>query len=285
MATAALALLALLLWLAALQLPDGQLHVAFLDVGQGDAIFITAPDGRQVLVDGGPSPMQLAGALGQQMPFWDHSIDLVVLTHPDDDHMTGLIPLFDRYRVAQALTAAHTLNAPEALFWREGAVAAGVPLAVAERGVQINLGHDVRLDVLHPQAGTPSNAAAADNNSSVVLRLTHGEIAFLLTGDLEAAGEQALLASGQLLAAQVLKVSHHGSSGATTSAFLRAVAPQMAVIQVGTDNRFGHPASESLERLAAAGAQVLRTDQHGTVEIISNGRQLRVWTAKRPPQG
>ena len=284
-ATAALAVIALLVWLAALQLPDGQLHVAFLDVGQGDAIFITAPDGRQVLVDGGPSPTQLAGALGQQMPFWDRSIDLVVLTHPDDDHMTGLTPLFDRYRVARALTGVHTLNAPEALFWREAADAAGVPLAVAERGMQIDLGRGVRLDVLHPEAEPLSGAAADDNNNSVVLRLTHGEISFLLTGDLEAAGEQALLTSGQPLAAQVLKVSHHGSGGATTGEFLRAVAPQMAVIQVGTNNRFGHPAPETGKRLATVGAQVLRTDQHGTVEIISDGRQLRVRTAKRPQQG
>lgn len=285
LAAVALAVLALLVWLAALQLPDGQLHVAFLDIGQGDAIFITAPDGQQVLVDGGPSPAQLAQALGQQMPFWDHSIDLVVLTHPDDDHMMGLIPLFDRYRMAQALTGRKTLSAEEALFWHQTAEAAGVPLAVAEQGMQIALGRDARLEVLHPGAGPLCAAAAADNNCSVVLRLVYGETAFLLTGDLEAAGEQALLASGQPLAAQVLKVSHHGSSGGTTGEFLRAVAPQMAVIQVGSHNRFGHPASETLERLAAAGVQVLRTDQQGTIEIVSDGRQLRVRTAKHPPQG
>ncbi len=284
-AIAALAVIALLVWLAALQLPDGQLHVAFLDVGQGDAILITTPDGQQVLVDGGPSPTQLAWALGRQMPFWDRSLDLVVLTHPDDDHMTGLIPLFGRYRVERALTAARTLDAEEALHWREAADAAGLPIVVAERGMQIDLGRGVRLDVLHPEAAPPPSRAADDNNNSVVLRLTYGATSFLLTGDLEAEGEQVLLTSGQPLAAQVLKVAHHGSGRGTTAEFLSAVMPQLAVIQVGADNRFGHPAPEVLERLAVANVQVQRTDQHGTIEIVSDGRRLHVRRAKRPHQG
>lgn len=280
-AIAALAVIALLVWLVALQLPDGRLHVAFLNVGQGDAILITTPDGQQVLVDGGPSPTQLAWALGRQMPFWDRSLDLVVLTHPDDDHMTGLIPLFGRYRVERALTTARTLDAEEARHWREAADAAGLPIAVAERGMQIDLGRGVRLDVLHPEASPLPSRAADDNNNSVVLRLTYGATSFLLTGDLEAEGEQALLTSGQPLAAQVLKVAHHGSGRGTTTEFLRAVMPQLAVIQVGADNHFGHPAPEVLERLAAAQAQVLRTDRHSTIEVISNGRRLHVRTAKR----
>jgi len=282
---AALAVTALLVWLAVLQLPDGRLHVAFLDVGQGDAILITTPDGRQILVDGGPSPTQLVWALGRRMPFWDRSIDLVILTHPDGDHMTGLIPLFDRYRVERALTGAQTLEAEEARSWREAVDAAGVPIVVAQRGMQIDLGSGARLEVLHPGAELLSGTASDDNNNSVVLRLIYGQTSFLLTGDLEVEGERALLASGQPLVAQVLKVSHHGSGRATTADFLRAVAPQLAVIQVGADNRFGHPAPEVLERLAAAKVRVLRTDQHGTIEVISDGRRLRVRTAKGQHQG
>jgi len=276
-AIAALAVIALLVWLAALQLPDGQLHVAFLDVGQGDAILIVTPDGQQVLVDGGPSPTQLAWALGWQMPFWDRSLDLV--------DMTGLIPLFSRYRVGRALTAARTLDAEEALHWREAADAAGLPIVVAERGMQIDLGRGVWLDVLHPEVAPPPSRAADDNNNSVVLRLTYGATSFLLTGDLEAQGEQVLLTSGQPLAAQVLKVAHHGSGRGTTAEFLRAVMPQLAVIQVGADNHFGHPSPELLERLAVANVQVQRTDQHGTIEIVSDGQRLHVRTVKRPHEG
>jgi len=278
---AALAVIAFLVWLAALQLPDGRLHVAFLDVGQGDAILITTAAGRQVLVDGGPSPEQLIRALGRQMPFWDHSIDLVILTHPDEDHMAGLIPLFERYHVGRVLTSAVTLDAEEARPWREAVDAAGVPVVVTERGMQILLGPATRLDVLHPGAELLSGTPSDENNNSVVLRLTYGQTSFLLTGDLEAEGERALLASGEPLAAQVLKISHHGSSRATTAAFLRAITPQLAVIQVGADNRFGHPAPAVLERLVAAKVQVLRTDEQGTIEVISDGRQLLVRTVER----
>ena len=248
--TAALAVMAILVWLAALQLPDGRLHVAFLDVGQGDAILITTPEGRQVLVDGGPNPTRLLQELGSFMPFWDRSLDLVILTHPDEDHMAGLIPLFDRYRVERVLTGAPTLVAEEAQPWREAVEAAGISIVVAQRGMEIKPGRGVRLEVLHPGAELLSGTPSDDNNNSIVLRLVYGQTSALLTGDLEVEGERTLMALGISLAAQVLKVSHHGSGRATTSDFLRAVAPQLAVIQVGANNRFGHPAPEVLKRLS-----------------------------------
>jgi len=279
--TAALAVMAILVWLAALQLPDGRLHVAFLDVGQGDAILITTPEGRQVLVDGGPNPTRLLQELGSFMPFWDRSLDLVILTHPDEDHMAGLIPLFDRYRVERVLTGAPTLVAEEAQPWREAVEAAGISIVVAQRGMEIKPGRGVRLEVLHPGAELLSGTPSDDNNNSIVLRLVYGQTSALLTGDLEVEGERTLMALGISLAAQVLKVSHHGSGRATTSDFLRAVAPQLAVIQVGANNRFGHPAPEVLKRLAAANAQTLRTDLQGTIELISDGQRWRVRTAKR----
>ena len=279
-AIAILALIALLVWLAALQLPDGKLHVAFLDVGQGDAILVTTPQGMQVLVDGGPSPTQLSWALGRQMPFWDRSLDLIVLTHPDDDHMTGLVAIFDRYHVDRALVGWQAVHAEETLRWQQAAESEGVGITLAERGMRIDLDSGVRLQVLHPSKQLLANSASA-NNDSVVLRLIYGEAAFLLTGDLEASGERALLASGQPLAAPVLKVSHHGSSGATTPEFVLAVRPQLAIIQVGANNRFGHPDPEVVRRLTDAGAQVLRTDQLGTIEIASDGQHLDVRAARR----
>ena len=276
---AALAVLAVVVWLAVLQLPDGRLHVVFLDVGQGDAILITAPDGQQVLVDGGPKPTQLFWALGRHVPFWDRTIDMVVLTHADVDHMNGLVPLFDHYHVQQVLAGAQSVGAEEARHWWDAVEQAGIESIVAEQGMRIALGDAAKLEVLHPGAGPL--ASGSDNDSSVVLRLDYAATSFLLTGDLESGGEKHLLQSGQVVAAQTLKVSHHGSDGATTAQFLEAVAPSLAVIQVGSDNPFGHPAPALLARLADAGARTLRTDLHGTIEVISDGLKLWVYTAKR----
>jgi competence protein ComEC len=254
--------------LALARLPDGRLHVYFLDVGQGDAIFIRAPDGRQVLVDGGPSPAALLDELGHLLPFWDRSLDLVVLTHPDADHMTGLLPLFERYRIATVVDTGQDGAAP---VWPAALAAHRGQHITARRGMQFAL-DDLRMTVLHPAEPLPPDTS--DNAASLVLRLDYGETSLLLMGDAEEATEKALLAAGQPLRADVLKVAHHGSGGATSAAFLTAVQPGLAVIQVGADNRFGHPHRDTLARLAPA--EVLRTDTDGRIEVTSDGRRLWV---------
>ncbi|MBN1660903.1 MAG: ComEC/Rec2 family competence protein, partial [Anaerolineae bacterium] len=266
---------AALAWIAVLQMPDDKLHVAFLDVGQGDAVLITAPGGRQVLVDGGPSPAALTTALGHEMPFWDRSLDLVVLTHPDGDHITGLVELIERYRVGGWLDngrpAAGGLHAEcEARL-----AAAGVPRAAVAAGHQIDLGDGLLIDVLGPPAGGLGAGKDADNEHSVVLRVSWGAASFLLTGDVGAQGETALLRSGRALEATVLKVAHHGSGGSTSAPFLDAVAPAFAVISVG-ENTFGHPSPDVIERLNARGITALRTDELGTVEFVTDGKRLEI---------
>lgn len=273
--TAAVAALA---WLGLRGLPDGRLHVYFLDVGQGDAILIRAPDGRQILVDGGPSPTALLNELGDLLPFWDRDLDLVVLTHPDGDHVTGLIPLLDRYRVAQALDVPQSDTAAAAAAWRERLTAAKTPRAYAQRGMRLPVG-DLHITVLNP-AATPLRGTASDeNNNAIVLRLDYGQTSLLLTGDAETEAEAALLAAGLPLRADVLKVGHHGSNGSTSAPFVAAVAPHVAVIQVGAGNTFGHPNPEVLKRLA--GAQVYRTDQQGRIEVVSDGRRVWVKTGRK----
>jgi competence protein ComEC len=238
---------AVLAWLAVGQLPDGRLHVAFLDIGQGDAILITTPQGQQVLVDGGPSPAALTSALGDEMPFWDRSLDVLIMTHADADHLTGLVELLE----GAAGTAHHILTS----------------------GDQLDLGQGIILEVLHPPPGGMPEGDA--NANSVVLRLVWGQAAFLLTGDIEVEAEAQLLRSGQPLAAQVLKVAHHGSGGSSTAEFLTAVDPAYAVISVGAENPYGHPAPAVLTRLAACGeTMVLRTDQEGTIELVTDGSRL-----------
>lgn len=268
-----LALVTATIWLALPGLPDGRLHVCFLDVGQGDAILIRAPDGRQILVDGGPSPTALLNELGAVLPFWDRSLDLVVLTHPDGDHITGLIPLLDRYRVAQVLDVSQSEAAPEAEPWRARLTQLGTPRVLAQRGMRMPVG-GLALTVLNPGPTQLIGTASDDNNNAIVLRLDYGGTAFLLTGDAEREAEEAMLAAGLPLRADVLKIGHHGSAGASSPVFLAAVAPRIAVIQVGAENTFGHPHPDVLARLA--GIDVLRTDQRGRIEVISDGR--RVWT-------
>lgn len=274
----ALTSIALLVWSAALTTPDGRLHVVFFDVGQGDAIFIETPGGHQVLVDGGPDPSALLDRLGRAMPFWDRSLDLVVVTHPDADHFAGLVPALERYRVGQVLEPG--LSDDTALYrqWRETIEAHRIPVVHARAGMRLNLGHGVWAEVLNPTEEVLADARATDNNVSIVLRLVWGKASVLLTGDIEAEVEERLVASGVPLHATVLKVSHHGSGYSTTRPFVEAVAPQIAVIQVGADNRFGHPAPEVLERLS--GTKLFRTDQHGTIEVVTDGERCWIRTSK-----
>ncbi len=272
-----LALIVLAIWLAGRGLPDGRLHVYFLDVGQGDAILVRAPDGRQLLVDGGPSPVALLSELGDILPFGDRSLDLVVLTHPDSDHMSGLIPLVERYRIGQVLDTPLTEHVPEARPWLAALARAGVPRSYARRGMTM-AADDLKVTVLHPGPEPLTGTAADDNNNSIVLRLDYGQNSFLLTADIEYEAEAELIHAGLPLHSDVLKVAHHGSRGSTSPVFVEAVRPRLAVIQVGQDNDFGHPHPEVLARLA--GVEILRTDQHGRIEVVSDGRRLWVRTAR-----
>jgi competence protein ComEC len=272
--------LAILSWLAVFQLPDGRLHVAFLDVGQGDAILITTPAGRQILVDGGPGPAALTSALSRHMPFWDRSLDAVILTHADGDHVGGLPELLSRYQVGAFLDSGRPDDHPayqECLQLLEDQDIAHQPV---HAGAQMAL-DGVVLVVLSPPPGYLSGTAADDNNNSLVTRLTYGGADLLLTGDAEAAAEAWLLQAGVPLDAEVLKAGHHGSGGATTPAFLSAVSPRYAVLSVGAGNRFGHPDPDLLARLGAVDdLTVLRTDEAGTVEFVTDGQQIWVRTAR-----
>ena len=266
----ALAFLAVLGWAALRGRPDGSLHVWFLDVGQGDAILIQTPEGRQILVDGGPSPSALNAELGEILPFWDRALDVIVMTHPDADHADGLISLFERYRIGVAVDATGS-ESGSAAAWIDAVAAAGITRQTATRGLRLAAG-GAALTALHPPA---VNTADTGNNDSIVLRLDYGASSLLLMGDAELAAEQTMLAAGLPLRADVLKVGHHGSAAGTSAAFLAAVRPQLAVISVGAENRFGHPAPELLDRLSDV--ETLRTDQRGRIELTSDGK---TWTVR-----
>ncbi len=267
----ALVVVAALVWATVFSLPDGYLHLVFFDVGQGDAIFIVSPGGQQVLVDGGPSPTALLSALGQKMPFWDRSLDIVVMTHPDEDHIGGLVLVLERYQVGRVLdtTLPHETATAQQL---AGTIRdKNVPVELARRGMRIRLDEGLWLEVLHPGETPLVGTEADDNNNSIVLRLVYGRASFLLTGDVAEEAERELVQSGQPLESLVLKVSHHGAKTSSSAPFLEAVRPQAAIIQVGADNRFDHPAPEVLKRLE--NTTIFRTDRQGTVEVVTDGEK------------
>ncbi len=255
-------------------LPDGRLHVVFLDVGQGDAIFIQTPSGKQVLVDGGPSETAVLSQLGRQMPFWDRTLDVVVLTHPDSDHVTGLVPVLERYQVDTVIFRDQEHASDVYEYWLQLLGAEGATVYQGEAGLHLRLDEGLEMVVLHPGAELLEDA----NNNSVVTRLIYGQVTVLLPGDIEAQVEQQLVAEGATLVSTVLKAAHHGSCSSTTEEFLQAVDPEVVVISVGAENRFGHPCAEVLERLD--GFPAYRTDEQGAIEVITDGIQVWVETER-----
>lgn len=271
-----LLILAILASAAAVTMPDDELHVSFFDIGQGDAILIQKGS-QQVLIDGGPSPQLLALELGDRMPFWDRTIELVVLTHPHDDHLSGLVEVLERYQVEQVFYP--DLDYESSLYdeWVELIEEKGIPCTAAQAGQEIDLGDGVIIEVLNPPTPPLYGTGSDINNNSVVLRLSLGRVSFLLTGDIEQEAEFKLIAQRNDLTSTVLKVGHSGSNTSTTAEFLAAVSPGVAVISVG-ENRFGHPHQEVLDQLEASlGAKNLfRTDEQGTIEFITDGERLWV---------
>ncbi|HUX76171.1 MAG TPA: DNA internalization-related competence protein ComEC/Rec2 [Anaerolineae bacterium] len=259
-------------------LPDGRLHVVFLDVGEGDAIFVQTPSGRQVLVDGGPSERVLLSQLGRHMPFWDRTLDVVLLTHPDLDHITGLVPVLERYRVDTVVFRQLEVESATYDYWQQLLEAEGATVYRGEAGLRLALDEGLDMVVLHPGAELVSGEGGNANNNSVVTRLTYGQVSVLLTGDIEAEVEHRLVAEGATLASTVLKAAHHGSCTSSTQEFLEAVDPEAVVVSVGEDNDFGHPCAGVLERLEEM--KVYRTDEHGAVEILTDGTQAWVETER-----
>jgi len=268
---------ALLVSITTATLPDDNLHVSFLDVGQGDAVFIQQGS-RQVLVDGGPSPQALNLALGRQMPFWDRTIDLVVLTHPDYDHLAGLVEVLRRFRVKQVLFTDTDYASPTYDEWQRLITEKEVKSTVARAGQQIDLGQGAVMAVLNPRPAPLTGAGVDMDNNSIVLRLGRGNLSFLLTADIRQEAELELMAARAELNSTVLKVAHHGSDTSTTPEFLAVVDPRLAVISMGEDNRFGHPSDEVRERLTArlGPENIYRTDRQGTIEFITDGERLWV---------
>ncbi len=249
----------------------GPLTVAFLDVGQGDALFIETPGGRQILIDAGKDRAVLA-QLGAMMPLSDRTLDLAIATHPDADHIGGFVFVLPHYDVTTSMETDSVADTKVYAAVQRAAAQAGMARITASRGMRVVADHGVVLEVLAPETGMFDGET---NAHSIVARLTYGTTSFLLTGDAPRTVEHALVErDAGLLRADVLKVGHHGSRTSTSERFLAAVAPTLAVISVGGDNRYGHPHEVVLDSLAHFGLPVLRTDEDGAIILKSDGTQI-----------
>jgi len=255
----------------------GELEVDFLDIGQGDSILIKTPMGQNVLIDGGPDNTVIT-RLSENLPFWDQTIDLMVLTHPHDDHVFGLIDVIKRYNVKKIIYTGVIHSAPAYIAWLELIRDYKIPLVIIDRPQIIELGDSCKLDIIYPLESLLGKETANLNNSSLVIKLIYKNTSFLLTGDAEVEIENLLVERQDFasLRADVLKAGHHGSDTSSSQEFLSAVSPEIAVIQVGKENSFGHPSRRAIKRLERIGAIVYRNDLDGTVKIISDGEKIKV---------
>ena len=265
---------------------DGRFRMTVLDIGQGDAILLEGSRGARMLIDGGPDPDLLLSRLDEHIPAWDRRLDLLVLSHPHEDHVGGMALLLSRYRVGAIAETGMIGNGPGDHAFRAelGQLGVGTVLLAAGDSVQLD---NAALDVLWPRRGEvplhPSNDGSAVNNVSIVfdVRLAHRRM--LLTGDIQEDIDPQLLAAGIGQPGEppvdVLKVAHHGSRTATTTALLSALHPSVALISAGLGNPYGHPSPDTIDRLEAMGAQVLRTDLDGNLTVTSDGSDLHVSTS------
>ena len=271
-----------LLWATALLRPDSRLQVAFVDVGQGDGAYISTPGNRQIVVDGGPDPLEMVRFLGENMPFRDRSIDLVVLSHAHSDHVNGLIEVLSRYEVRAVLERRVEYESSHYTAWRKAVAEEGAELVEAEPGQRIDMGDGVVVEVLGPPSTLLRGTESDVDNASVGLRLVYGEVSFLLTGDMFSEAESALLDGETPIDADVLKVGHHGSRTSSSPAFIDAVSPTIAVVSAGADNRFNHPHPETIETLTRYVQQqmILQTSERGTIRFYTDGQGLWIKTER-----
>jgi len=269
-----LVFLNVLAWNAVLKdFQENVLKVSFFDVGQGDAIFVETLKGHQILIDGGPD-LSVLEKLSSAMPFYDRTLDLIILTHPESDHMAGLIEVLKRYEVDYVLWTGVIRDTQEFSEWQKVLQEEGAEIKIAKSGQKITASNAI-FDILNPKESLAGKELKNSNNTSIVAKLCFIEKCFLLTGDIYKSKEIELAKENNNLESDVLKVAHHGSKTSTAEEFVQKVSPEIAVIQVG-ENSYGHPHSETLETLEKYDINILRTDEKGDIKIISNGYNIQL---------
>lgn len=292
------------LWYVFQQWPDRYAHVIFCDVGQGDGILVSSGL-TQLVIDGGPDD-KIMDCLNRHIPFWDKTIEFVIATHADKDHIAGLVTLLDFYQVKNFILRPSQKQSAENQALQEKVSREkkqGMRVMFPEHGQLLQINPEIRgviylageLDRVPPQGAVPASTTTetslwdknqafpssqdSENDRSIVLYLKIGDITYFFTGDIEEESQQALLKRGVIKDITVLKVSHHGAKNGSTLEFISALLPEIAVISSGKKNPYGHPHPSVLLLLQSVGAQVLRTDVLGTLETVTDGR--RVWYVRK----
>jgi competence protein ComEC len=235
-------------------------------IGQGDAMLITTPSGKQIVIDGGPN-QDLLTVLGEKMPWFDRTIELVILSHPDSDHITALPEVLRRYNIQTIIMTGLQHTSGRYASFVDAITQNNIRLITPEFGKRIDMGDGVVLETIWPLAKKVGQKTNSANHESVVVRVLYGTQSILLTGDIEAEAEHAILASGQDIHADFLQVAHHGSRSSTVQEFLNAVNPKMAIISVGKDNQFNHPHTEVVQRLLAKNIPIWNTAEDGNFSL------------------
>jgi len=247
------------------------LRVAFLDIGQGDSILIQTPHGRSVLIDGGPGTTLLE-RLGEELSFWQQDIDLMILTHPDLDHLEGLVDALKRFKVQQvmltgAIHGSRLYNAFLELIDEQQ-----IPIALPDPSQDWQIDEEVFLDIIGPSRSVAQQDVDNPNDASVALRVVYGQTVMMLSGDGEELQESELLRSGFDLRAQVFKAGHHGSSTSNDPSFVQAVDPLWSVVTSGRENSYDHPHLDPVLLFDDRDIEWWDTKKEGTITMLSDGR-------------
>ncbi len=252
---------------------ENLLKVCFFDVGQGDSALIQTPFGQDILIDGGPDNTVLE-KLGEHLGFFDNDIELMILTHPHADHVTGLIGVLKRYDVEKIIYTGIDYDSFVYKTFLDYAQKEGTQIIIANKKQKIILGDDLFLDILYPKENIAGTKMDNVNNSSVVARLSYGRNSFLFMGDAEREEELNIL-DGVDIKSDVLKLAHHGSK-TNDRDFVGMVSPKYTVISVGEKNKFGHPNKSVINMLNDLGTVVFRTDRDGDINFFSNSSELKL---------
>lgn len=263
----------LLVWGFVFSLPDGKLHLRVYDVGEGDSIFLETAAGYKILVDGGPDNKVL-DYLGKDMPFYSKQLDLLISTHPDADHLSGLLEVVKRYKIKTLWVNGYQLDSRLFKSWNSLLAEKKVPEVVVYQGDKLVFPDKTQIQVLWPKKDF---VASSDNSYSIVVQLTYGDFDAILTGD---ADQKVQPYTSSTAHVEVFKVPHHGAKTAINETYLSTLSPEVSIISVGAKNPYGHPSAEAINLLKKAGSKVYRTDKNGTIEVISDGEGWQVKTAR-----
>lgn len=247
------------------------LTVTFLNIGQGDSILIETPDGVQALIDGGPDAMVLS-ELAVSLPWFDRTLDLVLGTHSDKDHIGGLVDVLKRYKISTIITTENTGETLTSANFRKALTQEGANVVMARAGQVYQLGASTTLVIFSP-ASDPSMLES--NTASIVAQVRYGDTEFMLPGDAPQGVERYLVSTyGNQLESEVLKLGHHGSKNSSADEFLAAVNPKFAVVSAGKNNTYGHPALETVARVKDHNIPIVSTIDEGRITFASDGRTV-----------